>query len=169
MRQNTPVFGGNRKPANPCAIQLKSHTNRQLSSQRQSTAPVFQLVCNKFPVIGYRPSQTGSAGLRPPRGSRRNRRDLSGSEIARDFRTDCCAAPPWLSHAAPLPPKPYGLERKLYQKSTVVLTPSTNALRFVGVVYPPGQMTYCASSFKFSHGVVCHPYQASVTYSLFCT
>ena len=56
MRQNTPVFGGNRKSANPCAIQLKSHTNRQLpSSQRRSTTPVFQLVCNKFPVIGYRP------------------------------------------------------------------------------------------------------------------
>jgi len=49
----------------------------------------------------------------------------------------------------------------LDQKSTVVRIPNTSALRLVGAIYPPGQMTYWASIFRFSHPVACHPYQAS--------
>jgi hypothetical protein len=41
MRKTTPVFGRNRKPAYPCAIQLKSQTDLRLSIPMAIDSPCF--------------------------------------------------------------------------------------------------------------------------------
>jgi hypothetical protein len=76
-------------------------------SQWQSTAPVFRLVCNKFPVTEKKaPSETGFVGLRPPPGSRWKR--------------------PWLPRSGMPPPPPpnQGIIALICKDAVAIRTPN---------------------------------------------
>ena len=79
--------GGNRKPANPCAIPLESFVDRQLEHPNGNQQPLFSsLVCNKFPVNRIiRLPQTGFAGLSPPQFLKSNQLGVNEGLIAAKF------------------------------------------------------------------------------------